>query len=297
MKLLYITKTDNRRILRFFFEELNKYFSKIEYYFLKDSKEHVLQIYNNFSPDVLLIHTNRCCFSGKIFNAFNKSYNIFWINDERLPVPENIINKSKNINLYLMASDDSVNYIKKRTGSDAEYLIMGFNKSNNPLENEEFDISFSGNNYDVFILSKLREKYVNFLRKTFKERFFLCGNNWGANITREHYSLACNAKIGIAINNCNTSRTYSNRMYQIMGHKLLCLCYNTKNIAQVFEPAKHFVLFNTKKDMQEKIDYYLEHEAERLQIAENGYSFVNDNHTWLHKAIQIVRFLKERKVI
>lgn len=274
MKLLYVTRVDIRRELMSFFEELNKHFSEIEYFFINESNKSVIDVYNNFLPDVLLMHTNRCYLPGETLNSFNKSYNIFWINDERVPIKKNIINKSKNINLYLMASDDSVADIKKRTNSDADYLIMGFKKKISVIEKNNYDISFSGNNNGIFYFSKLREEYINFLRKCYKKRFFLCGNNWGESIKHEHYSLACNSKIGIAINNCNTSRTYSNRMYQIMGNKLLCLCYKTKNIDKVFGPGKHFVLFDSKKDMQEKIDYYLKHEDERLEIAEHGYKTV-----------------------
>ena len=47
-----------------------------------------------------------------------------------------------------------------------------------------------------------------------------------------------------------------------------------------FEPFEDYVYFESRQDLMDKIDYYLEHEDERLQIAENGYKKVKEYHNY-----------------
>ena len=51
-------------------------------------------------------------------------------------------------------------------------------------------------------------------------------------------------------------------------------------IPEYFIPGEDIVLYDSIPDLLMKIEYYLEHEDERVQIAKNGYEKVKAYHTY-----------------
>ncbi|MCR5507634.1 MAG: glycosyltransferase [Lachnospiraceae bacterium] len=60
------------------------------------------------------------------------------------------------------------------------------------------------------------------------------------------------------------------RALDIMGCGGFLLSNYQKELGEIFEDGKEVVMFRSVEDCIEKIDYYLEHEEERRQIAHNG---------------------------
>ncbi len=48
------------------------------------------------------------------------------------------------------------------------------------------------------------------------------------------------------------------------------------------------VIADSPKDFQDKVDYYLKNEDERIAIAKKGQEFVIENHTGFHRVAQIL---------
>jgi len=63
-------------------------------------------------------------------------------------------------------------------------------------------------------------------------------------------------------------------------------------LEEIFEDKKHLVLYDNGNDLLEKIDYYLEHETEREEIALTGHREVVLKHTYDHRAEEILRTVK-----
>jgi predicted SAM-dependent methyltransferase/glycosyltransferase involved in cell wall biosynthesis len=61
------------------------------------------------------------------------------------------------------------------------------------------------------------------------------------------------------------------RIFEATGCGSLLIAEEQKNIHKYFEPGKEIVLFNGKKDLIDQIKYYLSHEDERQEIANNGH--------------------------
>ena len=59
-------------------------------------------------------------------------------------------------------------------------------------------------------------------------------------------------------------------------------------MAEYFIPGKDLVLYDSVDDLIQKIDYYLSHEEERLQIAKNGYEKVKRYHTYDTRLTEIL---------
>lgn len=276
-KVLYIAKDNRSEISNEFFEILNA----VKYEFtLRDD---LISFYKKTKPDVVLIHHNKICFNKKTFAQIDAP-KIYWINDERIPIPQSLIDISKHIDLFLMASDDSALQMSKYT--KAEYLMMGFHPIDVEPVQRTMDIVFTGQNNTIFSLSGVRNHYVEYLKKY--SGFYAFGKGFGQHVTPSVYR---KTKIGIAINHYDTSRTYSNRMYQIIEGGALCVCYQTKNIKKVF--GDNVLYFNTEKELKEIIDYYLNNENERITICEKAKSFIRETHTWKHKAIEINKFIND----
>ena len=59
-----------------------------------------------------------------------------------------------------------------------------------------------------------------------------------------------------------------------------------------FEPGKDLVIFETQEDLVRKADYYLEHEEERLEIAQNGFEKVRQYHSYRQRMTQMLEILE-----
>ena len=68
------------------------------------------------------------------------------------------------------------------------------------------------------------------------------------------------------------------RIWDIMAVGGFCLTNYQSELEDYFEIGKELEVYHDLKELEEKIQYYLEHEDERLRIAINGYKKVRDNH-------------------
>ena len=71
----------------------------------------------------------------------------------------------------------------------------------------------------------------------------------------------------------------------------------TPCIEDFFEPDHEIICWKNKKDLFEKIIYYLENENERKKIARRGYNRAIKNHTWSHRFEKLLLELKRKKEI
>ncbi len=66
------------------------------------------------------------------------------------------------------------------------------------------------------------------------------------------------------------------------------------DLAYHFVPGEDFVYFESKKDLLDKIDYYLTNENERIEIANNAHRKIQNQHTFDVRVMEIIEFVKER---
>lgn len=77
------------------------------------------------------------------------------------------------------------------------------------------------------------------------------------------------------------------RAFDIMGSGGFLLSNFQADLLDDFVPGEDFVYYESKEDMLQKIDYYLEHEDERRAIAKNGHDKVAAGHTYRHRIREI----------
>lgn len=89
-----------------------------------------------------------------------------------------------------------------------------------------------------------------------------------------------------------TSKTFKSgmtlRLFDIMSAGGFVISNYQSEIPEYFTPGEDIVLYESIPDLLAKIDYYLAHEEERLQIASNGHKKLLEHHTYDIRAKQII---------
>lgn len=79
----------------------------------------------------------------------------------------------------------------------------------------------------------------------------------------------------------------SNRIFDALAVGAFVISDDIPEIDEVFEGA--VVTYQTKDDLKEKIDYYLEHESEREKMAQSGKEIVLREHTFSKRCNEIIQ--------
>lgn len=84
------------------------------------------------------------------------------------------------------------------------------------------------------------------------------------------------------------------RAMDIMGCGGFLLTNYQSDFDEYFEAGVDYVYYVDNEDLLYKVDYYLEHEEERKQIALNGYRKMQENHTYKHRVKVILEMVMDR---
>lgn len=82
------------------------------------------------------------------------------------------------------------------------------------------------------------------------------------------------------------------RAMDIMGCGGFLLTNYQEDFLEFFEPDVDYVYYTDNEDLLLKLDYYLSHDEERKQIAENGRIKVRNGHTYNHRIETILNKIK-----
>lgn len=88
------------------------------------------------------------------------------------------------------------------------------------------------------------------------------------------------SKINLNLTNRPIKTGLPLRIFDLMGCGGFVLSNYQAEIPEHFIPDKDIVLYDSIPDMLGKIEYFLEHEDERMQIAKNGYEKVKELHSY-----------------
>jgi len=142
-----------------------------------------------------------------------------------------------------------------------------------------------------------RPELVNWLEKTYPDSFELWGAQ-GKGIARgqELNDLYASTKIVVGDTLCpnfDYPDYWSDRIYETMGRGGFIIHPYISGLEREFEDKKHLVFYEYGNfdQLQELIDYYLEHDAEREAIRLAGHELVKDNYTYKNRWSSILKEL------
>lgn len=84
-----------------------------------------------------------------------------------------------------------------------------------------------------------------------------------------------NSKINLNITSRTIETGIPQRVFDILSCGGFCLTNYQAEIAEYFTDGEELVMYTGMEDLVYKVNYYLEHEEKRRQIAENGYQKIN----------------------
>ncbi len=85
------------------------------------------------------------------------------------------------------------------------------------------------------------------------------------------------------------------RAMDIMGCGGFLLTNYQEDFLELFEPGVDYVYYSSQRELMELVDYYLNHEEERGEIARNGYKKVKTAHTYRNRVELLLSQLKEQR--
>ncbi len=85
------------------------------------------------------------------------------------------------------------------------------------------------------------------------------------------------------------------RCFDILGAGGFLLTNYQTDLARHFVPDEDYVYYDGRRDLLDKIDYYLEHEDERVAIAKSAHDKVAREHTFDVRVGQIIELVTSRK--
>jgi spore maturation protein CgeB len=73
------------------------------------------------------------------------------------------------------------------------------------------------------------------------------------------------------------------RVFEANGCGSFQICDYKDEIPELYEPEKEIVLYKSMEELKEKLSFFLAHEKERNEIAENGFLKTINHHTYEHR--------------
>lgn len=224
------------------------------------------------TPDVISVETAK-------FMKQHGAFAINWYGDIRNSFPEWTKELGKHIDLTCFSNMNYVNELRD-AGIVSEYLQTGYDIEIYRADGRrlhDYDVVFMGNDYgNQFPLSGLRRYMCEYLQQVYGDKFGLYGRGFTMangdcmNEPETEAAIYRGAKIGINLSHFDYTRCSSSRLYRMMGCGICVLTKWYPEIWKDFEDGKHLVVWDTRDELKDKIDYYLKNEGERQRIASEG---------------------------
>lgn len=262
----------------------------------KDVNQKAIIMAKAFKPDIIFMQIQAAnIIHIETVKELKKTgaFVINWNGDIRDQTPGWMIDMASHIDKTLFSNlRDSKNVVNGgflEIGYDAEIYKPSGEILNLP------EIGFFGNNYGStkFPLSKMRIQMNNLLQKHYGSKYGVYGNNWYNSKVNFNHSQAEESKayrgikIGINLSHFDEPNYSSDRILRIMGSGCFCLAKEYRDMPYI--NGNHLRTWKSFKELINLIDYYLENETERIEIAKRGEQFVRQNYTFDNMVKNIIK--------
>ena len=85
------------------------------------------------------------------------------------------------------------------------------------------------------------------------------------------------------------------RIWDVLGCGGFLITNYQAEIPEYFEIGKDLEVYENRNDLIQKVNYYLQHDAERMEIALNGYEKVANYHTYEMRLAEMIRILSQSR--
>lgn len=147
---------------------------------------------------------------------------------------------------------------------------------------ESYDLKIWGSNCPSWLSTTVRRRYTN--------RY----------ITQAEKAKALqSAKIVVNTMQCSEIEGVNCTLFEAAGCGAFQITDSKPALPELFEPESEIVIFRTREELKEKVDYYLAHPKERREITDRAYARAHHEHTYeirLKKIFQILGLETAREI-
>lgn len=116
-------------------------------------------------------------------------------------------------------------------------------------------------------------------------------NMGGIECTNEAPKLFYSSKINLNITQITIQSGLPLRVFDIMGVGGFLISNAQPEFKELFKPGEEVILYNSLEELIELTNYYLNHENERREIAENGLKRIEAEHTYVNRLEKILKLV------
>jgi len=187
---------------------------------------------------------------------------------------------------YAFLTDES--WVKRHNLKNTYVVRQGIGNENASLGkyNEKYanEIAFLGSVYGQ------RKPFVEALMMVYGDKFCVRNDIFG----RKLYDFCASTKIIVAPKFPQDDFYWSSRVYMILGSGGFLIHPKLYGLQEEFEDGKHLVMYNSGKELGDKINYYLKHPKERKKIQMAGYQHCIKNYTYLDRVKLMMKIINEK---
>jgi glycosyl transferase family 1 len=151
-------------------------------------------------------------------------------------------------------------------------------------------------------VGETRRSFVAELARRYGRRFAVVGNdgpNWREAAKRRKHgedlaNLLASASVVVAPDGPITDRYWSNRIYITLGLGGFLLHPYCAGLASQYVPGKELVFYQSRAELLELIDYYLDHCQEREELRLAGFFKTMQAHTYKHRCVELLNEVRRR---
>lgn len=215
---------------------------------------------------------------------------IFWIHHGENRLDTNLqLAKRYKADVVLMAHSL---HLAKKFSSPVRFFPFGMSKDifncNKELKERNIDIASVGSN-DAGFYGK-RTKAIHAMKSHFSSKYSLSFNKKA--YLQDLASIYGNSKI-VFNRSANTIKSINMRLFEGMGCGALVFSDYVPGMEKLFIENTHYVSFKDQNELIEKMDYYLKNLEEAQTIATAAYEHLLNNHTYEHRANEIIDLIEE----
>lgn len=158
--------------------------------------------------------------------------------------------------------------------------------------------------FNASLCIRNRDRFVIFLKRHMGDSFNLVGRGWDTayglktaprfETTEGYLNHFREAAININLVNGNAETGLNMRHFEITAAGGFMLCYAQRELSECFEIGKECEVFRSEKELIDKINFYMDHPAERMAIALAGQRRTLSEHLYSHRLDTLLRFAQSQ---
>lgn len=267
----------------------------------------LINLVKSKKPDILIVNKGESLLPGTVNSI--KKYGVTTINwnpDEPFGTLLKF-NKLKNISEYDAFFTYDLQYLDelKKLNPNSYYLPACADLLD--VHKEQISLEKRPNNFDICMVGTAYENRIKLLTPYTKDyKLFVAGPAWN-NATPALRDISFpSIKINEMIKKFNESKITINpygeakgfiipnpRTFEIPASRSFQLTDARRDIDKFFKIGKEIIVYKNEIDFKELVDYYIDNNNERNEIAQRGYERVLNEHTMQHRLKEMLKIVNK----